>query len=122
MLAHTNQSDRMERQMLEPNTILVMQRCFNLVARAAIVGLTWACLLGIAFSLNWFINIVLSSLNADDAIRTILSQIILAFVVVLGVCATITGFMDVISLTAAVVRSAFANPSNSGQSDSSDER
>ena len=108
--------------MLEPNTILVMQRCFNLVARAAIVGLTWACLLGIAFSLNWFINIVLSSLNADDAIRTILSQIILAFVVVLGVCATITGFMDVISLTAAVVRSAFANPSNSGQSDSSDER
>lgn len=98
--------------MLEPNTILVMQRCFNLVVRAAIIAVTWACLLAIAFSLNWFINIVLSSLNADAAIRMILTQVILAFVVVLGVCATITGLLDVIALTAAVVRSAFASSSN----------
>lgn len=107
--------------MLEPNTLLVLRRCVNLVARAAIVAITWACLLGIAVALNWFINIVLASLNADAAVRMILSQIILAFVVVLGVCATITGFMDVISLTAAVVRSAFAKPPNSRQDDSDDD-
>lgn len=107
--------------MLEPNTILVIRRCFNLVVRAAIVALTWACLLGIAFSLNWFISIVLASLNADDAVRMILSQVILAFVVVLGVCATITGFMDVIALTAAVVRSAFAKSPDSRQGDFPDD-
>lgn len=91
--------------MLAPNTILVVRLCFNLVVRAAAVALTWACLLGIAFALNWFINIILSSLNADAAIKSLLSQSILVFVVVLGGCATITSFSDVVSLTTTVVRS-----------------
>ena len=103
--------------MLEPNTILVVRLCFNLVVRAAAVALTWACLLGIAFALNWFINIILSSLNADAAIKSLLSQSILVFVVVLGGCATITSFSDVVSLTTTVVRS----PSNSRQGDFSDD-
>ena len=103
--------------MLEPTTILVVRLCFNLVVRAAAVALTWACLLGIAFALNWFINIILSSLNADAAIKSLLSQSILGFVVVLGGCATITSFSDVVSLTTTVVRP----PSNSRQGDCSDD-
>ena len=98
---------------LHRDTIRVVQLCFNVIVRAAAVALCWAGLLGIGFALNWFINIVLESLNASGAFTGITSQAILAFVVVLAVAATITSFSDVIALAWASIRAAIGKSSDS---------
>ena len=91
---------------LDAGTAGMIKQCFNLVIRAVTVALTWSILLGIGLALNWFINIALSSLGASEATKLVLSQIVLAYVTVLGIVATITGLIDAISLMVASVRAA----------------
>ena len=91
---------------LDAGTAGMIKLCFNLAVRAVAVALTWSILLGIALALNWFINIALSSLGASEAAKQVSSQIVLAYAIILGIVATITGLIDVISLMVASVRAA----------------
>ena len=87
--------------------------CFNIVVRAFVIAVSWGCLLLIGVGLNWLIDLSLRLLGASETVENILSQIVLVYVLVLGVAATLTGTKDVWSLTIAGLR----NSSTTAQSD-----
>ncbi len=102
---------------LFPDTITLVLWCYNLLVRAATVSLTWSGLLGIGLGLNLVMNYVLLSLGASDGIRFVSSQIVLAFVLVLGLAAVVTSANDVIFLAVSAMRNSTANLRGTGQRD-----
>lgn len=80
--------------------------CVNLVVRAIALALTWAFILGIGVGLNWLINWILRELMAPAVVEQYSGQIVFAYILILGVAATLTSLKDVLALTLAGLRSA----------------
>lgn len=89
---------------LHSSTTRFIGLCFNIVVRALVVAVSWGCLLLIGVGLNWLLDFSLRLLGASENVENILSQIVLVYVLVLGVAATLTGTKDVWSLTIAGLR------------------
>lgn len=87
------------------STARFIELCFNIVVRAFVIAVSWGCLLLIGVGLNWLIDLSLRLLGASEVVEKLLTQIVLVYVLVLGVAATLTGTKDVWSLTIAGLRS-----------------
>ena len=109
---------------LYPSTIELAKFCANLVVRAALVALSWVVLLLIGVGLNWVINWVLGVLAAPEYVSNILTQIVIAFIIFLGLAATLTSGKDVFILTIASLRNTPTNSSGnpSGNSDADSQK
>ena len=97
--------------MLYPSTIEFIKRSFNavvgVVACAAIIAIGWIALMAIAVILDFALEYTLATVGAPDFIRSVLSRVLWAALVVLGLAITITSVSDAINLARASLKNPF---------------
>ncbi len=91
---------------IHPATVETIKFCVNLVVRAAVLALTWACILAIGVGFNWLINWILKALMAPEIIGRYSEQVVFLYVLILGIAATATSFKDIFALIRASMRNA----------------
>ena len=67
-------------------------------------------MLGIGVGLNWLINWMLKALMAPSAIEGYLTQVVWAYVLAVGIAATLTSVKDIATLTIAGLRGSSSRP------------
>lgn len=100
---------------LYPSTVKIIDLCFNLVVRAAVLAVTWGLLLLIDTGLSRLIRLLLELLGASESVERLSSQIFLVYVIVLGFAATLTSVKDALSLTIAGLRDPSVNAQGGGK-------
>lgn len=108
-------------KILYPSTMEIIKFCINLVVRAAVLALTWVFILGIGVGLNWLINWILQELMAPKSVAQYSGQIVFAYILILGLAATLTSFKDVLALTIAGLRNSAAHSATDTVGDAKDD-
>ena len=101
------------------STFELLQLCFILVARIAIITLTFICFLLISVAFDWVIKWALGLLGASEIVENALSQITLAYVLTIAMAGTLTSAVVVGYLTYTDLRNTFSEPRDT-QSESDD--
>ena len=84
---------------LEPSDIEVVKRCIRLVVRAVAVAISWIALMGIGIVLNKALEYTLTTVNAPETARDLLSPMSWGMPLAIGFAITITSIRDIIGLT-----------------------
>ena len=97
--------------MLYPSTTEFIKRSFNavvgVVACAAIIAIGWIALMAIAVVLDFALEYTLATVGAPDFVRSLLSRVLWAALVVLGLAIAITSVSDAINLARASLKNLF---------------
>ena len=97
---------------LYPSTKALLRRCYNIVASAIIVFVSFAVLAGIVILLNMLLDYLLK--DVSDSIRNLVSPVVDLIPAVFVLASAATGVIDIIKLTAASLKS--SDKSGSGSS------
>ncbi len=71
----------------------------NIVARALIVALTWSAIFLTGVGLNWLINATLGVLDAPEFLNTLLSQLVVGYIIISVIAITLVSLGDMWDLT-----------------------
>ena len=97
-------SGRSGGQIVDAETWRFIRFCFNFLLRAITVAVCWAGLVLIGLALNYTISLVLGALDVSESTQTIAKNVNIAYVLVLGVCITVTGMFDAARLVYASLK------------------
>ena len=97
---------------LYPSTKALLSRCYNIVASAIIVFVSFAVLAGIVILLNMLLDYLLK--DVSDSVRNLVSPVADLLPAVFVVASAVTGVIDIVKLTTASLKS--SDNSGSGSS------
>ncbi len=105
------------RSILHSSTIAAIRRYVNIVVHAFAIALAWSVLFLIGLGLNWLMNTALEVFGAPESLKSFLSQIVFAYILISGLMATLTGLKDMWDLMTTGLRKRAPASSKTGDRD-----